>query len=410
LNKNVASNEDLPLGERTVAVVGAVGNKISELTHETSKALHRNVSGVSTDVKTASGNSAFGLSLDFETQHKPVPKRDIKQAGWAANEHALEIDQKTQFEEHKNIAMNPNIPIVDRAQAAVEAVGNKFSEKSHEVSKVYFQTLSGLGTEDKTLPDKSEDQSPPIDKIKHRGLAAMEHAQEINQKAELEVNKNIALNPEIPIGDRAQAALGVVGNKISAVTHEVNKSYHQSIAGVAPDVVTQDLPIATEIQKQKSAKLEKIKHVGQAAIEHSLEIDQKEQFEAKKELITNPNLPVTERAQAAIEAVGNKISATIHESNKIYHQNLAGLKSDTDKEEPQPTSGKIVHAGLAATEHAQEIDQKEQFELHKKLANNPDILPLDRASAAMEAVGNKISEKAHEATKVYHQNITELIE
>lgn len=108
--------------------------------------------------------------------------------------------------------MNSNIPIPDRAQAAVDALGNKISEKTHEVSKVYFQTLSGLGTDDHTpIPEKPE--IIEVDKIKHAGIAAIEHSQEINQKAEFEVNKNLALNPELPLTDRAQAALVAVGTK-----------------------------------------------------------------------------------------------------------------------------------------------------------------------------------------------------
>jgi len=219
------------------------------------------------------------------------------------------------------------------------------------------------------------------------------------------------MNPELPIGDRAQAALDAVGNKISAVTHESNKSYHQSLAGVSPDVVTSDLPIASQIQEQKSIKLEKLLHVGLAAAEHSQEIDQKQQFEVNKNLATDPNLPVSERTSAAFGALGNKLSETLHKSNKIYHRNQAGLKSDTDKEELKQTpSDKIVRAGLAATEHAIEIDQKEQFEVNKSIASNPDNSTGERAQATLEAVGNKISEKAHEATKVYHQKINELVE
>jgi len=417
LNKNIALNEDLTIGERTQAALGAVGNKVSELTHEVSKKYHQNLAGVSSEVKTAYAPNTFGLSYESETHDKPVPKRDIKQAGWAAKEHALEIDQKVRFEAHKNVAVNPDMPVGERAQAAVEAVGNLMSEKAHGASKVYYQTLSGLGTEDRTLPDRPEDQTIPIDKIKHAGIAALEHAQEINQKAEFEAKKNIVLNPEIPIVDRAQAALEAVGSKISAVTHETSKAYHQSLAGVVPEV-TEDVPIATEIKEQKSIKLEKIKHVGLAATEHSQEINQKEQFEANKNVVLNPNVPTGERAQAALGAIGSLISEKIHESNKIYHQNLAGLKSETDLEEPKPTpSTKILHAGLAAAEHAQEIDQKEQFEINKRLSNNPDIPAVERAQAALEAVGNKISEKAHETTKVYHQglsglatNISEVVE
>jgi len=412
LNKNIALNEDLTIGERTQAAVGAVGNKIGELTHEVSKKYHQNLAGVSSDVKTAYAPNTFGLSYESETLGKPVPKRSIKQAGWAAKEHAQEIDQKIQYKEHKHIAMNPDIPIADRAQAAVEAVGNKISEKTHEASKVYYQTLSGLGTEDHTpIPGKPEDQTIPIDKIKHAGIAAQEHSIEIDQKAQFETHKTIALNPDIPISDRAQAAVEAVGNKISAITHEANKAYHQSLAGVAPDVVTSDLPIAEEIQKQKSIKLEKFKHVGLAATEHSYEIDQKQQYEMKKNLALDSNLPVGERTQAAFGAIGSAISEKFHESNKIYHQNLAGLK-ETDKEEEENTSpsGKIVHAGLAAQEHSLEIDQKEQYVTHISIANNPDNSAVERVQAALEAVGNKVSEKAHEATKVIHQNLAEYVE
>jgi len=69
-----------------------------------------------------------------------------------------------------------------------------------------------------------------------------------------------------------------------------------------------------------------------------------------------------------------------------------------------------VHAGLAATEHAAERDQKELFKVNKSIASNPDKSVVERTQAALEAVGNKISEKTHEATKVYHQKINELVE
>jgi len=408
-NKKIALNEDIPIVERAQAAVGAVGSKISELAHEVTKEYHRNLAGLSPEIKEAYASGG----IFYETQEqKPIIKADIKHAGWAAKEHAQEINEKEQFELHQKLVSNPDLPVGDRAQAAVEAVGNKISEKTHEVNKVYHQYLSGLSTTDDSSPLKPEDQTIPIDKIKHIGLAAKEHSQEINEKAEFEVNKNLAMNPDLPATERAQAALGAVGNKLSEKIHESNKVFHQSIAGVAPDVITQDLKVATEIQKHKSATKEKFIHIGKAATEHALEIDSKEQFEEKKSIILDSNLPVGERTQAALEAVGNKISETIHESNKIYHQNLAGLTSETDKkEEEKPIlGGKIQQLGIAATEHAKEIDQKEQFELHQKLASNPDLPVGDRAQAAVEAVANKISEKVHEANKALRQNLADVVE
>jgi predicted HD phosphohydrolase len=202
--------------------------------------------------------------------------------------------------------------------------------------------------------------------IKHIGSAATEHSQEINEKAQFEVNKNIAMNPNLPMSDRAQGAVGAVGNKISETTHEVKKAYHQNQAGLTSDVVTgQGLKTGESI----------IKHAGSAAIEHAQEIDQKAQFELNKDIAMNPNLPMGERAQSAVGAVGNKISETTHEMKKAYHQTQAGLTSDivtgqglneypsnvVSGHKSTTVDSKIKLAGIAATEHAQEIDQKQQF-------------------------------------------------
>jgi len=45
----------------------------------------------------------------------------------------------------------------------------------------------------------------------------------------------------------------------------------------------------------------------------------------------NTELPMGERAQAAFEAVGNKIGEKAHEAKKSYHQNQAGISSDDNK-------------------------------------------------------------------------------
>jgi len=350
--------------------------------------------------------------------------------------------------------MNSDIPVIDRAQAAVEAVGNKISEKTHEASKVYYQTLSGLGTQDHTpVPEKPVIISP-LEKMKHVVLAATEHSQEMNQKAEFEQKKNIVLNPELPLVDRAQAALGAVGNKISAKTHKLNKAYHQSLAGVTPESETSDLPIATQIQKEKSTKLEKIKHVGLAATEHSQEVDQKEQFEVNKTLVLDANLPLGDRTQAAFDALGNLISEKFHESNKLYHQNLAGLKSDSasqdlvelkpeEKEKPSlvPAPGKIVYAPgpiiatesapIIATESAPIMTESAPITTEPALnrdqvqrescivvtttttttsvikITDPERITGEIAQAAIEAVGKSIS---HNTQEVHHSKLKETVE
>jgi len=366
--------------------------------------------------------------------------------------------------------MNPDIPIADRSQAAVDAVGNKLNEKKHEASKVYYQTLSGLGTQDHTpVPEKPVIISP-LEKMKHAALAATEHSQEMNQKAEFEQQKNIALNPELPLVDRAQAALGAVGSKISAKTHKFNKAYHQSLAGATPEVETSDLPIATQIQEQKSIKLEKIKHVGLAATEHSQEVDRKEQFEIKKTIALDTNLPLVDRTQAAFDALGNLISEKFHESNKLYHQNLAGLKSDSAEQDLEalkpareekplvpspgmiaPPSGPIASEPVPiasepvpiatkplpiateplpiatkplpiatkplpiATEPALNIDQREPCIVVTTTTTTTSVIKItdperisgEIAQAAIEAVGRSISQKTQE---VHHSKITDLVE
>jgi len=390
MNKNMAQNPDLPMGERAQGALDAFGNKISEKTHEVKKAYHQNQAGLSSDVYTSS------------PEHKsPTVDSTVKHAGSAACQHAKEIDQRDQFQLNKNIAQNPDFPLSDRARGAVDAVGNKISEKAHEVNKVYHQNQAGLSSD--VYTSSPEHKSPTVDStIKHAGSAATEHAQEIGQRGQYEVNKDIAQNPDLPFGERAQGAFGAVGNKISEKTHEVKKAYHQNQAGLSSDVYTSS-------PEHKSTTVDStIKHAGSAAIEHAQEIGQRDQYEGNKDIAQNPDLPFGERAQGAFGAVGNKISEKAHEAKKTYHQNQAGLSSDVYTSSPEHKSTKvdstIQHAGSAATEHAQEIGQRDQYELNKNVAQNPDLPIGERAQGAFDAFGNKISEKTHEVKKAYHQN------
>jgi len=240
----------------------------------------------------------------------------------------------------------------DRAQGAVDALGNKISEKAHEAKKAYHQNQAGLTSDVDT--SSSEHKSTTVDStIKHAGNAACEHAQEINQRDQYELNKNIAQNPDLPVGERAQGAVDALGNKITEKAHEVKKEYHQNQAGLSSDVKTSSGTADTEHSKEDiDQKIQNImnknimalfhqsipseeptvdntiKHAGLAAQEHSLEIDQKKsQYELNKNITTNPEYPIGERTQAAFEAVGNKFSEKTHEVKKAYHQNQAGITS-----------------------------------------------------------------------------------
>jgi len=388
--KDIAQNPDLPLGERAQGAVGAVGSKISEKAHEAKKAFHQNQAGLTSDVYTASPE-----------QKSTTVDSTIKHAGSAAREQAIEIDQRGQFELNKDIAQNPDFPISDRARGAVDAVGNKISEKTHEVKKGYHQNQAGLTSDVYTA--SPEHKSPAVDStIKHAGSAACEQAKEIDQRNQYEMNKNISQNPDLPLGERAQGAAGAVGSKISEKAHEAKKAFHQNQAGLTSDVYT------SSPEHSSTTVDSTIKHAGSAASEQAKEIDQRNQYELNKNIATNPDFPISDRAQGAVGAVGSKISEKAHEAKKAFHQNQAGLTSDVYTSSPEQKSttvdSTIKHAGSAASEQAKEIDQRNQYELNKNIATNPDFPISDRAQGAVGAVGSKISEKAHEAKKAFHQN------
>jgi len=155
----------------------------------------------------------------------------------------------------------------ERAQGAFDAFGNKISEKTHEVKKAYHQNQAGLTSD--VYTSSPEHKSTTVDStVKHAGSAATEQAQEINQRDQYELNKNIAQNPDLPVGEKTQSAFDALGNKISEKTHEVKKSYHQNQAGLTSDVKTSS-------PQQKSTVSSNIKSAGIAATEHSKEINQK---------------------------------------------------------------------------------------------------------------------------------------
>ena len=344
------------------------------------------------------GPSSYDYPSPSEHQPSTVDST-IKHAGSAACQHSKEIDRRGQYEVNKNIVLNPDLPIGERAQGAVGVVGNKISEKVHEVIKTYHQNQAGLSSD--VYTSSPEHKSSTVDStIKHAGNAAGEQAQEISQRGQYEANKDIAQNPDLPLGERAQGAVGAVGNKISEKAHEAKKAYHQNQAGLSSDVYTSS-------PEHKSTKVDStIQHAGSAATEQAQEIGQRDQYEVNKNIAQNPDLPLGERAQGAVGAVGNKISEKTHEVKKTYHQNQAGLTSEVKTSSPQQKSTispKIKGAGIAAAEHSKEIDQKAQYQINKDITKNPDLPMGERTQAAFTAVGNKVSEKAHEANKAIHQ-------
>jgi len=147
--------------------------------------------------------------------------QNLKHAGYAASEKVQEVNQNAQYEVNKNIAQNPDNTLGTRAQAAVDAVGNKIGEKTHEMKKDYHKDQSGI--------------TGATTNIQHAGNAANEKFQETDQKAKYEWNTNVAQNPDITLGTRAQAAVQAVGNKIGEKTHELKKDYHENRAGLTSD-------------------------------------------------------------------------------------------------------------------------------------------------------------------------------
>jgi hypothetical protein len=148
----------------------------------------------------------------------------IQSEEWAGNagaEKVQELNEKRKFEANKNTALNSDNTIGTRAEAAYDAVGNKWNEKAHEMKKEDHKEQSGI--------------TGVVDGIKNAFGAAREKVEETFQGDQYEANKTTAESSNNTVGTRVQAAKDAIGNKISEKTHEMKKNQYEERAGVNPE-------------------------------------------------------------------------------------------------------------------------------------------------------------------------------
>jgi len=143
---------------------------------------------------------------------------NVKNAGNAAVEKIQETKEKGKYEANKNSAMNPDNTIGTRVEAGVDAVGNKWNEKAHEMNKEDYKDQSGI--------------TGVVEGVKNAFGAACEKVKETVSGAKYEANKSVAENPDNTIGNRVHAAYDAVGNKISEKAHEIKGDQQSDRAGI----------------------------------------------------------------------------------------------------------------------------------------------------------------------------------
>jgi hypothetical protein len=105
-------------------------------------------------------------------------------------------------------------------------------------------------------------------------------------------------------------------------------------------------------------------------------------YELEKAKATDPNLPYSTRAGAAVNAAGDAVAST-------YHSTMAAVQSEN------PAKDNVSAAGHAVREAEHTVKGK-MNELERKNAAAP---TGDRAAAGAREAGEKIAAKYHEGMK-----------
>jgi len=145
--------------------------------------------------------------------------------------------------------------------------------------------------------------------VKQAGNAAAEKVQELTERGKYEVNKNTAMDSENTVGTRVQATKDAVGNKWNEKVHKSNKEDYQEQSGI-------------------TGVVEGIKNAFGATCEKVQETVSGTKYEANKSAAQNPDNSLGTRAQAAYDAMGNKVSEKVHEVKGNQQADRAGITTE----------------------------------------------------------------------------------
>jgi len=295
----------------------------------------------------------------------------MQNAAKNASDYAQENKAAFDADIHKNQAQNPNLPLADRAKAAGQYVGDKASEGVH------------------SLKQDVRDVKDAKPGLSHETL-------EKQAAVKAEVHKSQARDSNLPVTDRAKAAGQYVGDKASEGAHYMQKEttpreheIKEKEAGMKAEVhkfqaKNPDLPLSDRakaagqyVGDKASEGAHYVQKEPATATEHA--IKEKEagmQAEVHKFQAKNPDLPLADRARAAGQYVGDKASEGVH-----------AVQSDVKSTPDNPT-----HAFL-------EADAALRAEAHKYQAQDPSLPYTERIKAGTQFIGDKIAETYHSATK-----------
>ncbi|CAF1266891.1 unnamed protein product [Didymodactylos carnosus] len=141
--------------------------------------------------------------------------------------------------------------------------------------------------------------------------------------------------------------------------------------------------------------MEKVKEAGNAVAEKVKETTSGLSSDAHKEAAKDSNRSIGNRAGHAIDAGTDKIEEKSHEAKKEGHKEESGIIGTVTE--------KVKDAYNYVAEKAQELTSGASFEANKEKAKDSDNRVGERIGAGINAVGDKIEEKSHEAQAKYHK-------
>ncbi|CAF0910425.1 unnamed protein product [Didymodactylos carnosus] len=141
--------------------------------------------------------------------------------------------------------------------------------------------------------------------------------------------------------------------------------------------------------------MEKVKEAGQAVSEKVKEVSSGASYEANKSAAKDSDRTVGDRVGHGVDAAKDKIDEKSHEAKKEGHKEESGILGTAVE--------KVKDAYNYVAEKAQELTSGASYEANKQKAKDSDNRVGERIGAGINAVGDKIEEKSHEAQAKCHK-------
>jgi len=235
-----------------------------------------------------------------------------------AEQHFKVNEADASYFANKERLLDPNLPVTERLKAGVSAATDVLSGAAYRVGEEFYKLQAEGIAGTSTAPTATVD-TTSTGTVADRANQLEHHMKAKSADFSYEANKEMAKNPNLPVGDRLKAGVNAAGDAVTGVAHRAGEEFYKptgaTLGSISTTTQTQDKPglSSSAFADELRSKAYEFEHHVQAKAADN-------KFEEHKEKAQDPNLPVGDRLKAGVNAATDAVSGAAHRAGEEFYK------------------------------------------------------------------------------------------